>query len=207
MHRLLHIVVAGTRMVRPVGVDSELTFMTDELPVSERIFSALRRIIRAVDLHSRELSRRHGLTGPQALILSAVERQGPLTAGDLARRVSLSQASITDVVKRLERRGLLVRFRADTDRRQVLVMATDAGRGILRDAPPLLQETFVHRLQALPESQRQALADSLQQIASMMDLEDWSATPVTAAQPAVALLEDALATLAPVRTESDWPLG
>ena len=48
----------------------------------DQILSALRRVMRAVDLHSRQLVQSHGLTGPQALVLKAV-RNRSLSAGAL----------------------------------------------------------------------------------------------------------------------------
>ena len=48
--------------------------------IGDRVIVALRRVIRAVDLHSRTLVASHGLTGPQALILKALQT-GSLPAG------------------------------------------------------------------------------------------------------------------------------
>jgi len=41
--------------------------------MGDQVIVALRRVIRAVDLHSRTLLASHGLTGPQALILKALQ--------------------------------------------------------------------------------------------------------------------------------------
>jgi hypothetical protein len=49
----------------------------------------------------------HGLAGPQALILKALQA-GSLSAGELAARVNLSQATVTDILNRLEQRGLVI---------------------------------------------------------------------------------------------------
>lgn len=148
--------------------------------------------MRAVDLHSRELYRCHGLTGPQALILSVVAREGPLTAGELARRVSLSQASITDVVKRLESRGMLERLRADEDRRRVLVSVTESARLVLKTSPPLLQETFISRFHGLPVEERQSLTEALRRVADMMDAGSWDAAPILSGEPVVPQAEEHL---------------
>lgn len=139
---------------------------------------ALRRVIRAVDLHSRSLVQSHGLTGPQSLILRDVIGAGGLTPGELARRVSLSQATVTDIVKRLEARGLLQRARDEVDRRRVLITATADGESLHASAPPLLQETFVRRFGALRDWEQSLLLASVQRIAELMDAEDLDASPV-----------------------------
>jgi DNA-binding MarR family transcriptional regulator len=145
---------------------------------SEAILIALRRVIRAVDLHSRRLSQTHGLTGPQALTLKAIIEHGQLSAGDLARELSLSQATITDIVKRLEARNLLKRNRDDDDKRRVMITATMEGLKIHSLAPPLLQETFLQRFQQLKDWEQNQLLSSMQKIAELMDAESLDAAPL-----------------------------
>jgi DNA-binding MarR family transcriptional regulator len=130
-----------------------------------------------VDLHSRTLVGSHGLTGPQALILKALHGGG-LTAGELAAEVSLSQGTVTDILNRLEQRGLITRIRDTVDRRRVRVEATEAGLALLDQSPPLLQERFAERFNSLHEWEQTQLLASLQRIATMMDAEDIDAAPV-----------------------------
>ena len=92
--------------------------MSDHSDISNQVIIALRRVIRAVDLHSRTLVESHGLTGPQALILKALQK-GSLAAGELANQVSLSQGTVTDILNRLEQRDLISRIRDTADRRRV----------------------------------------------------------------------------------------
>lgn len=146
--------------------------------LSEIMLVALRRVIRAVDVHSRSLVQSHGLTGPQSIILRTVVTAGGLTAGDLARRVSLSQATVTDIVKRLEAKRLLKRTRDEVDRRRVVITATGKGTELYSHAPPLLQETFVRRFGALTDWEQNLLLASMQRIAELMDASDLDAAPM-----------------------------
>jgi len=143
----------------------------------DQILTALRRVIRAVDLHSRRLVESHGLTGPQALLLKAVGNES-LSAGTLAERVSLSQGTVTDILNRLEQRGLVTRVRSDTDRRRVMVELSPAGRDCLASSPPLLQDRFASRFEELESWEQTQLLASLQRIAAMMDAGDIDAAPV-----------------------------
>lgn len=145
--------------------------------IGDDVIIALRRVIRAVDLHSRKLVESHGLTGPQALILKALQN-GSITAGELANRVNLSQGTVTDILNRLEQRGHITRVRDIQDRRRVLVEATDEGLAVLDKSPPLLQERFAQRFNNLQDWEQSQLLSSLQRIASMMDAEDIDAAPV-----------------------------
>ena len=145
--------------------------------IGDQVIVALRRVIRAVDLHSRTLVESHGLTGPQALILKGLQ-SGSLSAGELAARVSLSQGTVTDILNRLEKRGLITRVKDSQDRRRVLVQPTAAGLSVLEQSPPLLQERFAERFNSLQDWEQTQLLASLQRIAAMMDAQDIDAAPV-----------------------------
>jgi DNA-binding MarR family transcriptional regulator len=151
--------------------------MSNHSDIRDQVIVALRRVIRAVDLHSRKLVESHGLTGPQALILKALQN-GSLPAGELATRVSLSQGTVTDILNRLEKRGLIIRNRDTEDRRRVLVEATNAALSLLEQSPPLLQESFAQRFGNLQDWEQTQLLASLHRIAAMMDAEDIDAAPV-----------------------------
>ncbi len=153
--------------------------MNQQSDIGDQVIAALRRVIRAVDLHSRVLVDTYGLTGPQVVLLKAL-RGGSPSAGELAARVSLSQATVTDILNRLEQRALIKRARDTEDRRRVLVEATAAGWALLNRSPPLLQERFVHRFKQLHDWEQSLLLSSLQRIAAMMDAEDIDAAPVLA---------------------------
>jgi DNA-binding MarR family transcriptional regulator len=152
--------------------------MNSQLDISENILIALRRVIRAIDQHSRNLIQSHGLTGPQALLLTEIVRSQVLTGSELAKRVSLSQATVTDIVKRLEGRGLLERSRDESDKRKMILRATGQGEALVKQSVPLLQERFQSRLGELKEWEQNQLLSALQRIAEMMNAEDLDAAPM-----------------------------
>lgn len=61
-----------------------------------------------------------GITDMKAL--SALLQEGPMTAGQLARRLSLTTGAVTSVIDRLQRQGLVRRAPDADDRRRVIVM-------------------------------------------------------------------------------------
>lgn len=145
----------------------------------DEVVIAIRRIVRAIDLQSRKLVQSHGLTGPQALILKEVARRGEvLTAGELASIVSLSQATITDIVKRLEQRGWLVRERSTKDKRQINIILTESGKTLVAQSPPLLQEQFEKSFAALKDWEKNQLLSAVQRLAEMMNAANIDASPV-----------------------------
>jgi len=152
--------------------------MTDILPLEEQVIAALRRITRAIDLHSRLLLQKNGLTIPQLAVLQATQRLQPVNAWALARDIHLGPATVTGILGRLEKRGLVSRTRGDRDRRSIVIQLTDDGAKLVAEAPSLLQDRFRRELARLQEWERTMILATLQRIASMMDAEDIEASPV-----------------------------
>lgn len=142
------------------------------------MLSALRRVIRATDLHSRHLGKTTGLTAPQILLLQAIRKKEGGTIGELASEVSLSQATVTNILDRLEKRGLIYRERSTVDRRKVHACLTDEGIGVLRDAPMPLQDQFARQFGDLQEWEQTMILAALQRVAHMMDAGHIDAAPV-----------------------------
>lgn len=143
----------------------------------EEVLVALRRVIRATDLHSRRLVKTASVTGPQLLLLQTLANKGDITISELARDMSLSQATVTTILDRLQRRELVARVRSETDRRKVYPRLTEHGRKILSSAPMALQDNFVRKFGSLDEWEQSMIIASLQRIAEMMDAKDIDASP------------------------------
>lgn len=157
-----------------------LSAILDERAMSkaDEILVALRRVMRATDLHSKQLVKSIGLTSPQLLIMQILHREGSITAGQLAEKVSLSQATVTTILDRLQAKSLIQRERSETDRRKVFVLLTEQGARKLQDAPTPLQEDFIRQFADLKNWEQTQLISALQRIAHMMDAHHIDASPV-----------------------------
>ena len=144
----------------------------------DEILVALRRLMRAADIHSQKLVREAGLTTPQLLVMQAIEKEGAPSTSALARHIVVSQATVTRIIDRLERAGLVRREKSSTDKRVVNVSLTDAGRVKLEAAPEPLQSEFLREFRKLDAWEQHMLKASLLRIAKMMDAEDIDASPI-----------------------------
>lgn len=144
----------------------------------DQVLTALRRVIRATDLHSKRLVKTSGLTTPQILLLQAVRTLEGAAIGQLADQVSLSHATVTSILDRLEKKGYVERERSTVDKRKVHVHLTEQGVDVLRDAPTPLQEHFSRQFSDLQEWEQTMIITSLQRVAYMMDAEHIDASPV-----------------------------
>ena len=152
--------------------------MKPDTTTDDRVIAALRRIVRAIDLHSRHLVDEFGVTGPQLIALQELNRLGEVPVGVLARNVHVSHPTMTGILHRLEKRGLVRRVRDARDRRRMNVATTEKGRLILDQAPSPLQDRFRFELSKLEEWEQTQMLATLQRVAALMDAEALEAAPV-----------------------------
>lgn len=139
----------------------------------DQILVSLRRIIRATDLYSRQLGKATGLTTPQLVVMRTIQTLSQTlskpVASDIARNVSLSQATVTLILNRLESHGLVTRTRSERDKRRVNICLTAGGMALLKTAPQPLQESFIERLGELEKWEQHQITASLERLAKMME--------------------------------------
>ena len=136
------------------------------------LLKSLRRIARALELHSRRVNAEIGLTLPQLVVLGAAHSLGETTTRAVSEAAEISPATVVEILDKLEAKGLIERYRSRADRRVVHTRLTEAGRATLRRAPPLLGARFAQALAALPPARRAGLMDGLALLADLADPDD-----------------------------------
>lgn len=152
--------------------------MQNTSDICDQVLIALRRITRAIDLHSKKLVQKYGLTGPQMLVLKELIRMGDVPINIISRNVNLSQATVTSILDRLEKRDYMTRVRSSEDKRKVFARVTEKGHEIFKNAPPLLQESFIREFDKLKDWEQSQLLSTLQRIGAMMDADQIDASPI-----------------------------
>ena len=142
------------------------------------VLISLRQILRATDLHSKKIMKLCGLTIPQVLVLRAIDDLGAVTVKTLSDHISLSQATVTTILKRLEQKELVRRNRSESDKRAVHAALTVSGQEALETAPDLLHESFINRFDTLENWEQTQILSTLQKVAKMMEAEDLDAAPL-----------------------------
>ena len=158
----------------------ELFRMSDQ-DSTERILRAIRRILRRTSEHSRQVSRDSGLSVPQSLCLRAIgsaKKGEEVTVVGVARAIQLSPATVSRLLDKLEVAELIVRERTSHDRRKVCLRLTPLGRQRLKKLPPLLQQEFTARLEALPARKQSELLRALETTVELMEAVELDASPV-----------------------------
>lgn len=146
------------------------------------ILRAIRQIVKGVDERSRLLFAQTGLTMPQILCLRAVASmpEGEATAALVSREVELSPATVTGIIDRLERVGMLFRDRRSRDRRKIALVLTEKGQEYVNTLPDTLHDRFKERLEELAPAERQEMLEILNKVVSLMEASELRVSPVLA---------------------------
>ena len=139
---------------------------------------ALRRILRATEMFGRELARSSGLTAAQFRVLQVVGETGQTTAKAISTRMRGSQATITTLIDKLVSRGMVVRKKSLTDRRQTDIIITGTGRLTIGETPDPLQQRYVRRFADMEDWEQAMVLAALERVATMLDAEDLDVAPV-----------------------------
>ncbi len=151
--------------------------------LSDNVLISLRKIIQAVDLNSKQLVKRVGLTGPQLVVLRYIQSVDEISVGQVAKNVSLSQGTLTGILERMEKRGLVARHKGLRDKRKVMVAITDIGEKLLRKAPPVMQENFLEKFNTLQDWEKTMILSALQRLVTILDAKALKAEPFLSASP------------------------
>ena len=142
--------------------------MEDSVVVKEILF-ALRRIFRAMDLHSKKLTQFNGFTVPQIIVLNEIIDKESVSVGDVAQKVNLSGATITSILDRLEKRGYVNRYRSEDDKRRVIVEMTEKGTEVTKSLPSIMDNEFTERFLQLEDWEQSLIISSVQRLANLME--------------------------------------
>jgi DNA-binding MarR family transcriptional regulator len=122
-------------------VSSESGLTPSGLPVGDAI--DFLRLIWAVDhalqRRSKAMAATLGITGPQRLVIRIIGRFPSIHARQLADILHLHPSSLTALLKRLERRGLVRRWPDERDRRRWLLGLTRQGQALNRETPGTIE--------------------------------------------------------------------
>lgn len=129
-----------------------------------RLWLLLRRVGDALNLCLDLVYSKYGITNEQSGVLAAIKSRGPLRISDLSSILERSPNSISMLVDRMVKGGLVKRTRDKKDRRTVFVTMTDKGRQVIGPAVPEGWQLIHKVLSPLSYDQQRGLADMLETV-------------------------------------------
>lgn len=157
----------GTRRVANRGNSSSLASNEVSFDLSSNVNYLLRRAHhRADDLFAEAMS---GLdvTPRQATLLFIIGQNVGTSLSELTRVSGIDRGTISDMVPRLERRGLLVQAKAGDDRRAKALRLTPSGEALVRDAVERTEGLVDRVLSTLPHEYHELFIKMLKQLVGL----------------------------------------
>jgi DNA-binding MarR family transcriptional regulator len=145
-----------------------------ELRASRHYLDAVHAVLslhRKLRRYSKQLQGEN-LSGRQLALLRLLRDPGPHTIGTIARYLFICESSVSEMVTKLAKAGLVTRRRSERDQRIVEVEATPQGSRLCRSVPlggmPLLRE----RMEELPPPQLRQIHRSLSLLLGLLEDRD-----------------------------------
>lgn len=135
------------------------------------ILDGIRYVVQRLRRSSRDAERRIGLTAAQVFVLEQLNAAPDLSVNELAARTYTHQSSVSVVVSRLVRQGLVRRRRMLGDARRWSLSLSERGRRALARAPTVAQGDLIEALEQLPQQTRHTLAEGMGRLVRDMGAE------------------------------------
>jgi DNA-binding MarR family transcriptional regulator len=138
--------------------------VTAERETADELAKTLREAITRLNRRVRQARPVGDLTFSQLSALTSLQLAGALTPRELADIERVQPPTMTKIVGKLEDRGLVARTPHPTDRRQVILAATEEGRAVYAQFERARNQWLAQQLAVLSEEER----DTLQRAASIL---------------------------------------
>lgn len=162
----------------------EYTFLFQAMKYTEILIN-IRKIIRSVNLESKRIEKEYGVSIPQLLCLSYLHEKESFQAShkEIKDFLQLNASTVTGIISRLEKKGLIARLPRHKDRRVVMVTITSKGAKLLDSAPEPMHDRLLHKLEQLSEEKLASLQDAFALIIDFLNIENVDAAPIITAAP------------------------
>jgi MarR family transcriptional regulator, organic hydroperoxide resistance regulator len=151
--------ILAEHVVTPPPVNPDLKSDIDQvLEAIIYLYTESRRI-------TKELARRADLTGPQLTVVKLLEQIGDMSLSELSERIRAQNSTVTGIIDRMEREGLVLRERSTEDRRVVFIRLTPKGTDLAREIPVEPMEIFKGALESLSAQEMKDLMRILTKLA------------------------------------------
>jgi DNA-binding MarR family transcriptional regulator len=135
-------------------------------PRGRRVLRAYLRAVALAEPLQRQLAARHGISLGDLHAVRVLARQGDVPISGFGAEIGVPRSTVTNLVDRLERAGLVERRPSATDGRVTLVALTRAGREAVLDTQLIRRSRVAAQLLALEPGAQVLLAELLEQVIS-----------------------------------------
>lgn len=151
------------------------------------VLTSLRRIIRTVNLESKRIEKEHGVSIPQLLCLNYLKNRPSYQASqkEIKDILSLNASTVTGIINRLEKKGLIAKLPRKDDRRVSNISLTAKGFSMMDDTPEPMHLRLTEKLGKLSEKELQELESAFKLISDFLDAGEVDASPILTSETTI----------------------
>lgn len=150
----------------------------------KEIIIKIRRIVRSINIESKKFQKDYGVSIPQILCLEYL-RNSPnyqATQKNIRDHLNLNSSTVTGIISRLEKKGMLARLPKSGDKRVTTITLTSLGDELLKKTPDLLQQRLANKLKNIANDDLIKIGQSLELLVEMLEIEKVDASPLLTAE-------------------------
>jgi MarR family transcriptional regulator, transcriptional regulator for hemolysin len=141
-------------------------------PWKPSIGTLLHEVTRLLRRRFEEEAKRHGLTLAQWRAMVTIHKQDGITQVALAAYIDCDAMTLSGILDRLDKRGLIERIVHPDDSRAKQTRLTPAGQSLMAQSQDVAAQVFFQALEGLDEQARQALTESLMRIRTNLSSQE-----------------------------------
>ena len=147
---------------------------------STEILIKIRKIVRSINLESKKIQKTHGVSIPQVLCLSYLNKSENYQAsqGEIRKFLHLNSSTTSGIINRLDQKGLVARLPKLGDKRVVTIALTSKGEKLLKQIPALLHDQLSEKLQKQDALTLENISSSLELLVNLLEIDELEASPM-----------------------------
>ncbi|MEK6265497.1 MAG: MarR family transcriptional regulator [Clostridium sp.] len=140
-----------------------------EISSGLKIFKSLKRVGHMVKQSMVQQFNEMNLTGPQGMMIGILSHDGEMKISDLSEKIGLSNSTVSGIIDRLEKQGLVERTRSIEDRRVVYVNISDKFKEISKKRFCKIEETLENIMEKATAEEIDTILKGLDTLEQLMD--------------------------------------
>lgn len=132
-----------------------------ELEKGYEVIKRIKRLKEGMHGNIQKNFREMNLTGPQGMVVGILFKSGSLKIGEIASQMELSMSTVSGIIDRLERSGIITRTKSEEDGRVIMVTLTDDFRQKSAVKFKRIEEHWSEKLNRASEEEFNAIINGL----------------------------------------------
>lgn len=133
------------------------------------MLNILRKITQSLDLCSKDLEAKIGLSLPQILVLKELQNSDKISLSELASKNHLSSATLSGIIERLVDKKLIAKSKNSSDKRSFELKLTREGKQLIQKSGSILGAQFDEEMTQLKDWEKTSMFATLMRVADIID--------------------------------------